>query len=128
MTPEQAIQRLVFHTMPEPGGFLDMLRPYHGLKQDVLVDVMDALKASASIIRAATLPRELVSALWCISYLGKMWSLAPDGMIRGNNLINDADLAMLEKFFKRFDWAVRVLLGDGDSIDSAFTDPGPASK
>ena len=119
MTPEQGIQRLIFHTLPETGSFLDMLRPYNGLKQDVLVDVLDALRASAPKIKEGMLQRELACALWAISYLGRRWSLAPGGMLRRNHLISEIDQAALESFFERFDYAVMILLEDGN-FDEAF--------
>jgi hypothetical protein len=127
VTPDEAIKRIIFHTQAqnEPGAFLDMLRPYRGLRDDVLLDVKACLRAVATRLTEPELPRELVSALWAISYFGRFWALEPDGMLRRNHLISDADLARLATFLGHFDYAVAMLL-DG-AIDEAFanwrTDP-----
>lgn len=72
MSPEEGVARLLFHAQPNEGSFLDMLRPYRGLRHDVLEDVMAALKASASVVASETSPRTVVSALWAISYFGRL--------------------------------------------------------
>jgi len=123
VTPAEAKQRLLFHSQPEEGAFLDMLRPYRGLRHDVLVDVLDALRASAPEITGDALPRELVSALWAISHLGRSWALDPGGMLRRNNLISAADQETLGVFLERFDYAVESLL-DGGAVDTAFSGLG----
>jgi hypothetical protein len=119
MTPDQGLQRIIFHTQPERGAFLDMLRPYTGLRQDVLDDVLDALRACASKLGADNLQREFVCALWSISQLGRAWGLDPGGMLRRNNLISEADQGRLRDFLERFDYAVLTLL-DGASFQEAF--------
>jgi hypothetical protein len=92
-----------------------MLRPYGGLKQQVLSDVSNSLKAAAPKISGEHLPRELVSALWAISYYGRCWALDPEGMLRRNNLISDADLTTLARFLDWFDYAVSLLVQGGGS-------------
>lgn len=123
MTPDEGIERLIFHTYPGPGSFLDMLRPYCGLRVEVLEDVRAALRASASKISAENLPRGLVDALWSISYCGRGWALGPEGMLRRNDLISDSDRSKLEAFLDRFDYAVYALL-EGSSEDEAFNGLG----
>ena len=115
-----AVRRVVFHSQPEPGAFIDMLRPYSGLREEVLQDLMDALRCCASEMGHDVVDRELVSALWAISYWGRLWALDPDGMLRRNNLIPDIDLALLRAFLGRLDFAVMVLLDGGDA-DAAFS-------
>ncbi len=119
MTPAEGAQRLVFHLMPEDGSFLNMLRPYCGLRREILTDVLDALRGCASMVTADALPRDLVSALWSICHLGRSWALVPDGMLRRNNLISAADLKTLNAFLERFEYAVLALL-DGGTLDEAF--------
>ena len=97
MTADEGVRRLVLHTTPGSASFLGMLRPYRGLEQQVLADVSDSLKAAAPKISDEHLPRELVSALWAISYYGRWWALDPEGMLRRNNLISDADLTTLAR-------------------------------
>jgi hypothetical protein len=115
----QGPQRLLFHASLEAGAFLNMLRPYHGLSDEVLVDVLDALKDSARDFGNESIARGLASAVWTISYLGRLWTLAPDSMLRRNGLISDEDLQKFAAFFERFDYAVMTLLEQGD-VEEAF--------
>jgi len=119
MTPAEGAQRLIFHTLPEEGSFLNMLRPYDGLRHDILADVLDALRACAPKITADAVPRDLVSALWAISHHGRSWALAARGMLRRNNLISADDQKALGTFLERFDYAVYALL-ERWSVDEAF--------
>jgi hypothetical protein len=120
LEPNEAMRRLRFHCQPEPGAFLHMLRPYRGVRDEVLRDVSSSLRACAERFREQQLPRDLMSAIWGISHLGRLWALAPDGMLRRNRLIDDHDLAKLQEFMDRFDLAVLLLL-DG-AVDQAFAD------
>lgn len=124
MTPQDAAKRLIFHGNPQPGAFLETLRPYRGLRVDVLDDVMACLRACAPLLMAPDVPRELVSAVWGISYLARSWALEPDGMLRRNDLIADADRATLSGFLGRFDYAVTTLLEGGTEAE-AFEGQGP---
>lgn len=120
MNCTEAVRRVVFHSRPEPGAFADMLRPYRGLREEVLQDLMEALRCCASELGRDVVDRELVSALWAISYWGRLWALDPDGMLQRNDLISDVDLTLLRAFLGRLDFAVMVLL-DGGDIDAAFS-------
>jgi len=119
MTPAEAAQRLIFHTIPDEGSFLNMLRPYDSLRHDILADVLDALRACVPEITADAVPRDLMSALWAISHMGRSWALAPGGMLRRNHLISADDQKTLDTFLERFDYAVYALL-EGWSVDQAF--------
>lgn len=117
MKSDNAVERL----RGQADAFLEMLRPYRGLRDDVLKGVMDALRGCFANLREERLSRELVSELWGISRLGRSWALNPGGMLRRNNLIDAADQEKLWKFFEDFDYAVLAryyavlaLLGDGD--------------
>ena len=110
MTPDEGIERLIFHTRPEPGSFLNMLRPYKGLQDEILADVARSLRACAERFTTEVLPRELVSAAWALSHLGRSWALEPDGMLRRNRLINEAAQAKLADFLSQFEYAVMMLL------------------
>jgi hypothetical protein len=120
MTPDDAIKRLIFHAEPEPGAFLDMLRPYSGLRDEVLIDLKTSLRAAAPRFAEQHLPRELVSALWELLYCGWLWALVPGGMLRRNHLISDADRKRLEDFLENFGMAVTMLLQG--SFEEAFAD------
>jgi hypothetical protein len=113
MTPDEGMKRLIFYCQPETGSFLDMLRPYRGVRVEVLDDVMAALRASASKVSVEILSRDLVSTLWAISHLGRSWALEPGGMLRRNQLISEADQDTLSAFLERFDDTVMLLLGSG---------------
>ena len=120
MTPDEGRKRIVFHAAgPVEGSFLEMLRPYRGVRDEVLRGVYLALRACASMVSTEAVPRDLVSALWTISYLGRLWAIDPGGMLRRNKLISDADLAKLEEFLAHFDYAVGALLG-GNDLTEAF--------
>jgi hypothetical protein len=121
VSPEEAAARLIFHARSEPGAFLDMLRPYRGVREDVLQDVQESLRLSMPLFEKPPLGRELVSALWAISYYGRFWALDPNGMLQRNQLIADADLERMKSFLARFDWAIANIL-DG-SPAAAFTTP-----
>ncbi len=123
MTPDEGVQRLIFHAEPDREGFLEMLRPYRGLRVETLDDVMAALRAAASKVSVENPSRALVSALWAISYLGRLWALEPEGMLRRNELITAADQGRLSTFLERFDYAVFILL-DGGPVEEAFADGG----
>lgn len=116
----EATRRVVFHSQPESGAFVDMLRPYKGLREEVLQDLLDALRFCADELGREEVNRELMSALWAISYLGRSWALDPGGMLQANKLISQEDEARLRDFIDRLDFAVMVLL-DGGDVDSAFS-------
>jgi len=123
MDPDDAVKRLIFHAeyhSEGTGAFLEMLRPYRGMRDNVLTDVMDALRAAASIVSRDSVPRELASALWAISHLGRSWALDPGGMLRRNKLISDSDQRKLATFLEQFDYAVMTLL-DGSDVGEAFS-------
>lgn len=110
MTPEDATRRLAFHATPEPGSFLTMLRRYRGLDEVVLEDLDEALRASADRLSAAPLPRELVSALWTISHLGRALAVDPCSALRRDERMAPAEQARLAAFMAAFDEAILELL------------------
>jgi hypothetical protein len=113
MTPDQALERLVFHSGSDEGSFLEMLRPFRGLREEILADVLTALRACGPKVNADVLSRELVGSLWAISRLGRSWALDPGGMLRRNDLINAADQKRLWDFFDEFDYDVMTMLEGG---------------
>lgn len=119
MTPEDATRRLAFHATPQPGSFMSMLHRYRGLDEVVLEDLDEALRASAGRLTAAPLPRELVSALWTISHLGRALAVDPCSTLRRNELITPAEQARLATFMASFDEAILELL-EGTPADQVF--------
>ena len=57
MTSAETVQRLIFHSGPDE-GVPGVLRPYRGVRQDVLADVLFALRACAPEIGSDVLPSE----------------------------------------------------------------------
>lgn len=119
MTPEDAARRLAFHATPEPGSFMAMLRPFRGLDELILEDLDEALRASADRLAGAPLPRDLVSALWTISHLGRALAVDPCSTLRRNQLITPAEQARLAAFLASFDEAVLELL-EGTPVEEVF--------
>src|SRR3954452_18791548 len=82
------------------GGCLGSLRPYGGsLNEGNFHAVMAALVGVAPHLRGeARVDREVVSALWSLCALARLWALEPGGMLRRNGLISDADQARLAEW------------------------------
>ncbi|WKB54688.1 hypothetical protein [Eleftheria terrae] len=128
MTPAQALLLLSQHSgrhddVHHPkweSGFLGALRPYRG-QLDVanFHEVMTALRVLAAQLEAPQVDRNLVSALWNICHLARMWAVAPEGMLQSNRLIAPADVARIERWIDCVSYAVLCLL-DGAGVDEAF--------
>lgn len=121
MQPDEAARRIQFHATPEEGSFLDMLRPYRGIRQEILDELEHSLRAAAPRFMEPTVDRELVGSLWAICHLGRLWATDPDGMLRRNNLITLEDLRRLGIFLEKISYATMMLL-DGCDVDVAFQD------
>ncbi|HET6611325.1 MAG TPA: hypothetical protein VFG83_05020 [Kofleriaceae bacterium] len=103
-----------------PVGFLEMMRPYKGLREEVFADLLVAVRAVSEDIRSAEpLDRNLVSALWGICHFTRAWALAPDSMLRRNQLITAEDVDRLDTWIDGLSYAIAMLL-DGADDDIAF--------
>lgn len=128
MTPESAHELLMFHACVHPNvddirweqGFLGMLRPYRKLREENFHSVMRCLRTLAPTLESASIDRETIYALWAICHLSRAWGVAPDGMLRSNNLISEADIARLEGWIEQISYATFCIL-DGQ-ISDAFHD------
>src|SRR5262245_37045603 len=107
MTPAEAKELLLIHSFAHPDikhpkmecGFLGSLRPYRGhLVEESFHEVMAALRALAPTFHQPTVDREVVGALWGICHLARSWGVHPDGMLRRNGLIQEQDIARLERW------------------------------
>lgn len=94
-------------------GFLGSLRPYRGLNESNFHEIMAALRVLAPHFAAEQLDRKLISALWTMGHLARAWGVHPEGMLRRNNLIEEADWRRLEEWIDTISYAVFMLL-EGD--------------
>lgn len=119
MTFVEARQRLQVHSgmggLTE--GFLNMLRPYRGLRDEVFRDLAQAVEAVLPHLREGPLDHEVVNALWGIDFFARYWGVAPDGMLRANGLISAADVERLSTWTTAVGWAVAMALdGQDDAL------------
>ncbi|RTQ50839.1 hypothetical protein EJV47_09490 [Hymenobacter gummosus] len=106
-------------------GFLGMLRPFNGtLEEANYHEIMAALRTLADDLDHPTIDREVVAALWGICHFARAWGLAPEGMLRRNNLISPAQIQQLETWVDSISYATCCLL-DGSGPAEAFADYHP---
>lgn len=120
MDRASAKELLLLHSCGHPdtghptgsSGFIGSLRPYRGLNEENLHEVMAAIVALApEIAHQPYVDREIVDALWSLSCTTRNWGLNPNGVLRRNGLISGDDLARLEQWIDAIEWAVTMLLG-----------------
>ena len=122
MSPEEARTLLLRHTDSNwESGFLGMLRPYHGLREENFHEVVGCLRALTTALRGPTLDREIVTALWSLCHLARAWGLDVDGMLRRNRIITDEDAQRLQGWVDVISWTVFWLVGAGN-VDDAFSE------
>ena len=136
MTPEEAIEKLGFHSgrdsrIEDPRwktGILSTLRPYDGtLKTDAMDEVLACVLALSEMLdEGDTIPRDVMSDLWAIVHLGRLWGTDEGGMLRRNNLISDADLKTLDGWLDSLSLAVLSFLDHAP--DSAIREIEGARK
>ena len=127
MTLETARLLLSFHSgqnlhVDDPrwiNGFLGMLRPYQGLREEAFHEVMECITALASDLAADRLERESISALWSICHLGRAWGLEAEGMLRRNGLINPRDIERLSDWIDCISYCMLCLL-DGAGLEEGL--------
>ena len=120
MNPAEAKEVLLFHSFAHEdidhpkmgGGFLGSLRPFDGrLKEENFHEVMEALRILAPALEQPSVDREIVSSIWHICHLGRMWGVHPGGMLRRNGLISAEESARLERWIDCISYATMMLLG-----------------
>ncbi|WP_433956425.1 hypothetical protein [Paenibacillus taichungensis] len=77
------------------------------------VEVEMNREEAAPELKQSTLDREVMASLWGITHLGRAWAVEPEGMLRSNRLISDAQVALMERWLDLFSYAVMVLIEDG---------------
>ena len=126
MTTAEAHDLLLAHAgaSPDPnhpafaGGFLGMLRPYKELREQNFHEVMQALRTVAPQLQAASIDRELISALWGICHFGRAWALETGGMLQRNDLITSSDADRLAEWLTIISYAVACLLDDSGTEEA----------
>ena len=127
MTIPEAQDLLLAHAgaHPDPdhpllaNGFLGMLRPYHGLVERNFHEVMHALQVVAPSLQTdPTLNRNLMAALWGLCHFSRAWALEPEGMVRSNNLITEADVERLSNWLNIISYAITNLLEGADDKEA----------
>ncbi|WP_404309313.1 hypothetical protein [Neorhodopirellula lusitana] len=118
-----AVERLTYHCGSNPniddprwaGGFLQSLRPYRGhLDAVAMDDVLNCVDAVAEHIKTAdVLDRAVVNSLWGINHWARSWALHPDGMLRRNGLISDADRQTLSDWLDDLAERIAFMLDGG---------------
>jgi hypothetical protein len=128
MTPDEAKELLMLHSFAHADvdhpkmetGFLGSLRPYRGhLIEANFHEVMAALRVLVPSLQQPSVDREIISALWGICHLGRMWGVDPDGMLQRNHLIAPQDVKTLELWVDCISYATMMLL-DGTGEKEAF--------
>ena len=93
--------------LPAPAGWAD--------GTSVRVEVA----AVAPLLTQPEVDREMVSALWSICHLARVWGVSPGGMLQSNGLITAEDVARLESWVEHISYATMALL-DRSDVDVAF--------
>jgi hypothetical protein len=82
-----------------PDGFLNMLRPYRGLREANFHAVFEALLVVGQQLHAAeSVDRKLAYSLWSMCATARLWGIEPSGMLQRNKLITAADSALLRQW------------------------------
>ena len=129
MTYDEAVELLAYHSGSHPDidhpkwrtGFLGMLRPYQGaLIEANYREVIDCIMCVADRLQKdEAVDRRVVSSLWSICHLARLWGIDDDGMLRRNGLIKPADVALLERWVEAISYATMTLL-DGSELEHAL--------
>jgi hypothetical protein len=82
-------------------------------------DIMGALRVLGPTLgETALVDRELVSALWNLCELTRLWALEEDGMLREDGLLSEEELALLKRWHGMLCYAVMLLLEGGDDAEA----------
>ncbi len=125
MTEEQAIEELLFQSgvhsdIENPRwqkGFLGMLRPFQGeLYEENYHKIVKSLKVLMNKIQQENVSKEIIHSIFAICHLGRAWGLEPQGMLRSNNLINDEQIKLLEKWINNISYITFCILDGCDEV------------
>jgi len=128
LSPKEAIELLqihsfTYHDVHDPrmeNGFLGSLRPYQGtLNHDAFLELMACIKTlGPNLSRGESVDRQIISNLWGICQLARAWAIYPEGMLRSNKLINDADVKTMDDWLDCISYAVMIFLETSDVTEA----------
>jgi hypothetical protein len=96
-------------------GLIDMLRPYHGLREEYFHELVAAIRAVAPSLRMdAHMDPELMGSLWSILVYVHSYALAPNCSLQQNHLISPQDLATLHDWVRTIGFLVCGLQAGGE--------------
>ena len=128
LSPKEAIELLqihsfTYHDVDDPrmgNGFLGSLRPYKGkLNHDAFHELMACIKAlGPNLSHGDWVDRRIISDLWGICQLARAWAIYPNGMLRSNKLIADADVKTMDDWLDCISYAVMMFLETLDETEA----------
>jgi len=83
----------------EETGYIGCLRPYTGIRHENFHDIVNALLVVGEQIHGnPEVERDLVHAIWSLTYTARIYGIDPNGMLKRNNLITEPDAALIEEW------------------------------
>ncbi|WP_343696132.1 hypothetical protein [Flavobacterium sp.] len=128
MTKEEALEELMYQSGCHENieserwekGFLGQLRPFKGvLYEENYHLIMKSLKVLSSEMEKDFVDKRIISSIWGICHLGRMWALYPEGMLQSNNLISKEQVSQIDNWLVDISYAAFCIL-DGAGEDEAF--------
>ncbi len=117
MTPEQARKLLRSHARADESddGILHWLRPYRGVNDGHLVEIIEAIHALGPVIcSGAVVDREIVANLWNLCFTVRCWTVGPhEPMFHGRDFISTADKARLDDWLFTLERWINLVLNTG---------------
>jgi hypothetical protein len=119
---DEAREALGFHCGRDPrvddprwrDGLLSTLRPYQGLRPDIMANVDECIDAVADhLCTAPNLDRDVVNSLWGIVHFARAWALHDDGMLKRNGLITADDARTIADWVDALSYRIAMMLDGG---------------
>jgi len=101
-------------------GFIGRLRPYTGLCEANLHEIMLCIFVLQDELQDSKLDQILISDLWNICHYGTDFGLDPNGMLQQNNILTAEETELLRKWIEIISCATSILL-EGCDIETAYT-------
>lgn len=112
MTPDEARDRLAFHASAEPSAFLGSLRARTLPPEACFLEIMASIEAVSSLLSSATVERQLISDLWDIAWLPRLWFFNPLAIENGAlEKVKGIELSVIADWLDRLGEAVSYGLG-----------------